>query len=186
MDALKSCGYGYSIPSGQPNSSRVTSSSTLPQPHQPLHLKDTKCFNFHRPRLNELTVKNVPHLSTQDHGFLDDQSLHRHLRGCGGHWNTLSQQQMTSSNGYHGHTALRKTHHLGEHDAKKFKTWYTWFCVCKIGTEKFELEGWDIFVHDQFKKFTWSTQELVDQRSQEQPPGHARHSLYLQFLIFLT
>lgn len=48
------------------------------------------------------------------------------------------------------------------------------------------LEGWDIFVHYQFKKFTWSTQKLVDQRSQEQLPGHARHSLYLQFLIFLT
>lgn len=48
------------------------------------------------------------------------------------------------------------------------------------------LEGWDIFVHYQFKKFTWSTQKLVDQWSQEQVPGHARHSLYLQFLIFLT
>lgn len=41
-------------------------------------------------------------------------------------------------------------------------------------------------MHYQFKKFTWSTQKLVDQRSQEQLPGHARHSLYLQFLIFLT
>ena len=93
MDALKLCGYDcYSaIPfdqvfcASQPNSCKVTSPSTLPQPHQPLHLKYNKCLNFHRPRLNELTVKNVPHLSTQDHGFLDDQSLHRHLRGCGGH-----------------------------------------------------------------------------------------------------
>lgn len=64
MDALKLCGYDcYSaIPfdqvfCAQPNSCKVTSPSTLPQPHQPLHLKDTKCFNFHRPRLRELSVK---------------------------------------------------------------------------------------------------------------------------------
>ena len=58
MDALKLCGYDcYSaIPfdqvfcASQPNSCKVTSSSTLPQPHQPLHSKDTKCSNFHRPR----------------------------------------------------------------------------------------------------------------------------------------
>ena len=69
MDALKLCGYDsivydcYSaIPfdqvfCAQPNSCKVTSSSTLPQRHQPLHSKETKCFNFHRPRLRELAVK---------------------------------------------------------------------------------------------------------------------------------
>lgn len=105
-----------------------TSSTPSFERHQMFQLSPAKSKRTYR--------KNVPHLSTQDHGFLDDQSLHRHLRGCGGHWNTLSRQQMTSSNGYHGHTALRKTHHLGEHDAKKFKTWYTWFCVCKILGQK--------------------------------------------------
>ena len=48
-----------------------------------------------------------------------------------------------------------------------------------------KIQTWGL-VHYQFKKFTRSTQKLVDGRSQEQLPGHARHSLYLQFLIFLT
>ena len=123
----------YSIRSGV-----LRKSAELLQGHKSKHTASTSSTpSFERDQMFQLSPatskgtyrKNVPHLSTQDHGFLDDQSLHRHLRGCGGPWSILSRQQMTSSNGYHGHTSLRKTHHLGEHDAKKFKTWYTLFWI---------------------------------------------------------
>ena len=101
MDALKLCGYDsivydcysmlfcYSIRSGI-----LRKSAELPQGHKCKHTASTSSTpSFERHQMFQLSPakskrtyrKNVPHLSTQDHGFLDDQNLHRHLRGRGGH-----------------------------------------------------------------------------------------------------